>query len=71
MPLNPVETKRAELVVSRNIAKHNAVVVNMSLLHDLSKNFVLNASPCPLFRAQKRDIDSCLSKLQYQQDAYS
>ncbi|CAI6364177.1 unnamed protein product [Macrosiphum euphorbiae] len=70
MPLSPTETERAERLLVRTIAKRDALVVQMSLLHDLSKNVVHNAATVlPLFRARKRDIDSLLTQFKAEQDS--
>lgn len=69
MPLSTAEAERAERLLIRNIMKRDALVVQMSLLHDLSKNVIHNQSTLPLFRARKRDIDSLLAQFQSEQDA--
>jgi len=69
MSLTSAETKRAERLLACNIAKRDAIVIQMSLLHDLSKNVVHNAAIVhPLFCARKRDIDSLLAQFKSEQD---
>lgn len=68
MPLSVADTERAERVLKRSIAKRDAIVAQISLLHDLAHKVENNVEILPLFRARKRDIDTLRTQFLAEQD---
>lgn len=62
MPLTPIEVDRAERLLKRTIAKRDAIVTQVQLLHDLATKLEGNSVLLPMFRARKQDIDSFRSQ---------
>lgn len=57
MPFTQSETERAERVLKSAIAKRDALLSQIKLLHDLSQKVENNEGILILFRAWKKDID--------------
>ncbi|XP_022161886.1 uncharacterized protein LOC111027777 [Myzus persicae] len=69
MPPSNSEIERAERILKRTIAKRDAILAQITLLHDLAQKVENNEDILPLFRARKRDIDTFRAQFLLEQDS--